>query len=143
MDRERAWRGKQGASLASGHVESASAVAHPLPSDSANAFITDPPYYDAVPYSHLADFFYVWLRRSLGTIHKELFSDEATPKSDEIVVDRPHELSTSTKGIAFYESELAKAFGEGQRVVRAGWHRHDCFCQQDHGQLGSHFESGR
>jgi adenine-specific DNA methylase len=103
----------------SGHVQSASAVAHPLPSDSANAFITDPPYYDAVPYSHLADFFYVWLRRSLGTIHRELFSDEATPKSDEIVVDRPHELSTSTKGIAFYESELAKAFGEGQRVLRA------------------------
>jgi adenine-specific DNA methylase len=40
-----------------GHVEKASAAAHPLPSDSVNAVITDPQYYDAVPYSHLADFF--------------------------------------------------------------------------------------
>jgi putative DNA methylase len=101
-----------------GHVESASAAAHPMPSDSANAYITDPPYYDSVPYSHLADFFYVWLRRSLGTIHTELFSAEATPKSAEIVVDRSHELSTSSKGIEFYESELAKAFEEGRRVLR-------------------------
>jgi putative DNA methylase len=103
----------------SGHVERASATAHPLPSDSADALITDPPYYDSVPYSHLADFFYVWLRRSLGTTHPELFRESATPKSDEIVVDRPHELSTSTKGIEFYESELTKAFSDGQRVVRA------------------------
>ena len=101
-----------------GHIENASATAHPLPSDSADAFITDPPYYDAVPYSHLADFFYVWLRRSLGTTHTELFKSDATPKSAEIVVDRPHELSTSTKGIFFYESELTKAFAEGRRVVR-------------------------
>lgn len=102
-----------------GHIESASAQAHPLPSDSAEAFITDPPYYDAVPYSHLADFFYVWLRRSLGTIHADLFKHDATPKSAEIVVDRPHELSTSKKGIAFYEGELSKAFAEGRRVVRS------------------------
>jgi adenine-specific DNA methylase len=102
-----------------GQTVNASAAAHPMPSDSADAFITDPPYYDAVPYSHLSDFFYVWLRRSLGTIHAELFKNDATPKSAEIVVDRPHELSTSTKGIAFYEGELAKAFAEGRRVVRS------------------------
>jgi putative DNA methylase len=101
-----------------GHVEIASAAAHPLPSDFADAFIIDPPYYDAVPYSHLADFFYVWLRRSLGTIHTELFKDDATPKSAEIVVDRRHVLSTSTKGISFYEGELTKAFAEGRRVLR-------------------------
>ncbi len=27
--------------------------------------LTDPPYYDAIPYSDLMDFFYVWLRRTL------------------------------------------------------------------------------
>ena len=106
------------AAVLGGHVENASAAAHPLPSDSADAVITDPPYYDAVPYSHLADFFYVWLRRSLGTLHPELFKNDATPKCAEIVVDRPHHLSTSTKGIAFYESELTKAFGEARRVLR-------------------------
>ncbi len=101
-----------------GQIENASATAHPMPSDSADAFITDPPYYDAVPYSHLADFFYVWLRRSLGTTHAELFRGDATPKAAEIVVDRPHELSTSTKRTTFYESELTKAFAEGRRVLR-------------------------
>src|SRR5207249_4809180 len=31
--------------------EQTSATGHPLPDDSAHAFITDPPYYDAVPYA--------------------------------------------------------------------------------------------
>ena len=96
----------------------ASATAHPLPDDSANALVTDPPYYDAVPYAYLSDFFYVWLRRNLFSVHPDLFNGELVPKDSEIVVDRPHELSNSTHDIAFYERELAKAFGEGRRVVR-------------------------
>jgi putative DNA methylase len=47
-----------------------------------------------------------------------LFKDEVVPKVSEIVVDRPHELSNSTHDIAYYEQELAKAFGEGRRVLR-------------------------
>lgn len=101
-----------------GHVERASAVRHPLPDDSADALITDPPYYDAVPYAHLSDFFYVWLRRSVGGYYPALFSDVQVAKDEEIVVDRPHELSNSTHDIAFYERELTKAFADGRRVVR-------------------------
>ena len=52
--------------LHTGHVEQASATDHTLPEDSANALFTDPPYYDAVPYAHLSDFFFVWLRRALS-----------------------------------------------------------------------------
>ncbi len=96
----------------------ASATEHPLPDDSAHALITDPPYYDAVPYAYLSDFFYVWLRRSLISVHPDLFKGEVVPKDAEIVVDRPHELSDSNHDIAFYESELKKAFKEGRRVVR-------------------------
>src|SRR4029077_9550207 len=33
---------------------------------------TDPPYYDNIGYADLADFFYVWLRRSLRTVYPEL-----------------------------------------------------------------------
>jgi putative DNA methylase len=101
-----------------GHVERASAVEHPLPNDSADALITDPPYYDAVPYAHLSDFFYVWLRRSIGGYYPALFGDSQVAKEEEIVVDRPHELSNSTHNIAFYERELTKAFADGRRVVR-------------------------
>ena len=99
-------------------VAAASAGAHPLPSDSAHALITDPPYYDAVPYAHLSDFFYVWLRRSVADIHPDLFVEKLTPKQAEVVVDRPHELSTSNHDVEFYERELTNAFGEGRRILR-------------------------
>lgn len=47
--------------------------------------ITDPPYYDAIPYSDLMDFFYVWLRRTLRGFSKDLdeaFSAPMAPKWD-------------------------------------------------------------
>lgn len=34
---------------------------------------TDPPYYDNIGYADLSDFFYVWLRRSLGNVWPDLF----------------------------------------------------------------------
>jgi adenine-specific DNA methylase len=103
---------------AAGQAEAASAVSHPLADDSAHAFITDPPYYDAVPYAYLSDFFYVWLRRCLFRDLPDLFAHASVPKDAEIVVDRPHELSNSTHDIAFYERELTKAFAEGRRILR-------------------------
>jgi putative DNA methylase len=48
---------------------------------------TDPPYYDNVGYADLADFFYVWLRRSLSTIYPTLMGTVLTPKTDELVAD--------------------------------------------------------
>ena len=102
-----------------GQADVASATAHPLPDASANALITDPPYYDAVPYSYLSDFFYVWLRRSLSTVLPDMFAEQCVPKDSEIVVDRSHALSNSTHDIAFYERELMKAFAESRRVLRA------------------------
>ena len=46
---------------------------------------TDPPYYDNIAYADLSDFFYVWLRRSLGQLFPEALSTIATPKSEELV----------------------------------------------------------
>ena len=100
-----------------GHAESSSAAQHLLPDDSAHAVVTDPPYYDAVPYAHLSDFFYVWLKRSIGRLYPQLLSDPQVPKDAEIVVDRPHELSNSTHDIVFYERELTRAFAESRRIL--------------------------
>jgi putative DNA methylase len=97
-----------------------SATLSPLPTDSAAAFITDPPYYDAVPYACLSDFFYGWLRRSLRNTHADLFASPQVPKEEEIVVDRPHSLSKSEKDVSFYERELAKAFADGRRALHPG-----------------------
>jgi adenine-specific DNA methylase len=106
-------------SSSTGTVEKASASDHPMPSDSADLFLTDPPYYDAVPYAYLSDYFYVWLRRALASALPDLFNSPSVPKDEEIVVDRPHELSNSTHDITFYERELTKAFGEGRRIIRS------------------------
>jgi putative DNA methylase len=48
---------------------------------------TDPPYYDNVPYADLSDYFYVWLRRSLGDVFPSLLATLQTPKVDELVAD--------------------------------------------------------
>jgi len=103
--------------VSEGHIVQCSATAHWLPDDSAQLFFTDPPYYDAVPYAYLSDFFYVWLRRCLAGIDPELAQLAVVPKDEEIVVDRPHELSNSTHDIAFYERELCRAFAEARRVL--------------------------
>jgi hypothetical protein len=82
------------------------------------ALVTDPPYYDAIAYASLSDYFYVWLRRTLGGIHGVLLGDALTPKRDVIIVDMPHELNIYQRDIAFYERELTRAFSEGRRILR-------------------------
>ncbi len=50
-----------------------------------DVIVTDPPYYDAIPYSDLMDFFYVWLRRSLYGLSDEIdqvFHNPLSPKWD-------------------------------------------------------------
>ena len=51
------------------------------------AVSTDPPYYDNIGYSDLSDFFYVWLRRSLGGVHAKTVGTMLTPKAEELVAD--------------------------------------------------------
>lgn len=48
---------------------------------------TDPPYYDNITYSDLSDYFYVWLRRSIGRHFPEAFGSILTPKADELVAE--------------------------------------------------------
>ncbi|MCT1384105.1 DUF1156 domain-containing protein [Brachybacterium sp. p3-SID1565] len=48
---------------------------------------TDPPYYDNIGYSDLSDYFYVWLRRSLGSVHSQALGTLLTPKSEELVAN--------------------------------------------------------
>jgi adenine-specific DNA methylase len=107
------------ARCAPGHVEQASATAHPLPNDAAHALITDPPYYDAVPYSDLSEFFFVWLRRSLGKYHPDLFGATTVPKDEEAIWN-PSRIYSKTgrpKDESFYEQQMHRAFAEARRVV--------------------------
>ena len=56
---------------------------------------TDPPYYDNIGYADLSDFFYIWLRRSLRTVHPDVFSTLLTPKDSELIAT-PHRHNGSS-----------------------------------------------
>ena len=49
--------------------------------------VTDPPYYDSINYAVLSDFFYVWLKRSVGFLHKDLLALPLTPKREQTVMN--------------------------------------------------------
>jgi putative DNA methylase len=70
---------------------------------------TDPPYYDNVGYADLADFFYVWLRRSLGMVYRELFATLLTPKAAELVAD-PFRAGGAAKAENLFEQGFTRAF---------------------------------
>lgn len=95
-----------------GQVLQSSAFSHPLPDDASYCFLTDPPYYDAVPYADLSDFFIVWLKRTIGDNYKELFNSGLAPKDEECIVD---EIKGKDKN--YFESTMAKAMAEGRRIL--------------------------
>lgn len=95
-----------------------SATAHSLPDDSAHALITDPPYYNAVPYADLSDFFYVWLRRSLRSVHPALFAEPLSPKAEECCEMAGWDPDRyALKDGKWFESQMTKALAEGRRVL--------------------------
>ena len=105
-----------------GQVQLADACKSPLPADSCSVWFTDPPYYDAIPYSDLSDFFFVWLKRCLPG-HKVLadpFDSEnpLTPKTQEIVQDETRQTVAGVKDRNFFEVQMSAAFAEGRKVMR-------------------------
>jgi putative DNA methylase len=92
-------------------------------SDSSIDNITvDPPYYDNVQYAELSDFFYVWLKRSVGHLYPEYFRDELTNKDDEAVANPARIVSMGKKKKELaeqdYENKMTAAFREMYRVLR-------------------------
>jgi len=75
---------------------------------SPRVFSTDPPYYDNIPYADLSDFFYVWLRRSLGDVFPDLFATLAVPKLAELVAT-PYRHSSRQSADAFFLDGMTQA----------------------------------
>ncbi len=71
---------------------------------------TDPPYYDNIGYADLSDFFYAWLRRSLGQIYPDLFSTLLTPKGEELVATPYRFGGDREKAEDHFLTGLRKAF---------------------------------
>ena len=106
-----------------GQVQLADAAEHPLPDEAAAVWFSDPPYYDAIPYADLSDFFFVWLRRAAQSapLMRDPFdsANALTPKRRECVWNRAHDYEGRPKDGAFFEAAITRAFDEGRRILRS------------------------
>jgi len=93
-----------------------------------DAIVTDPPYYDAIPYSDLMDFFYVWLRRTLFGLSPEIdeaFRGTLAPKwnhaknDGELIDDSSRFSSDKTKSRATYEDGMFRAFQSSHKAIKS------------------------
>jgi putative DNA methylase len=90
--------------------------------------VTDPPYYDAIPYSDLMDFFYVWLRRTLPGLSPEIdeaFREPLGPKwsgerqDGELIDDSSRFDGDKTASKKAYEDGMFRAFQACDRALVA------------------------
>jgi adenine-specific DNA methylase len=99
------------------HPEVVNLPAQVLNGKPVSTIITDPPYYDAIPYADLSDFFYVWLRRSIGDQFPDAFAKLITPKSDELVQHSDHFDGNNKAAKEFYESGMATTFQSARDLL--------------------------
>ena len=108
-------------SLAAGTVQMADAADQRLPDETVSVWFTDPPYYDAIPYADLSDFFLVWAKRSLPTncLLPDPFDpgNPLAPKQQEAVQDETKQDEGRPKDRSWFEETMARAFAEGRRVL--------------------------
>ena len=103
---------------------SATSLIH-LADHSIDAIVVDPPYSDNVQYSELADFFYVWLKRSQGHRRPEWFSSLLCENSEEAVKNdarfRAIGRTGKAAGVAAqaqYQDRMTRVFAEAHRLLR-------------------------
>ncbi len=71
---------------------------------------TDPPYYDNIGYAALSDFFYVWLRRSIGDLYPPLFDTVLVPKMPELTASPERFEGDKDKAKDHFESGFRRTF---------------------------------
>lgn len=110
-----------------------------------DVIITDPPYYDAIPYSDLMDFFYVWLRRSLYGLSADIddaFREPVRPKwnhqtnDGEIIDDSSRFNGDNDRSKRAYEDGMFRAFEGLPSCIKAKWTPGRSFRKQAVGRLG-------
>lgn len=96
----------------------ANALDQLLPEESVDTVFTDPPYANQVPYAHLADFFYGWLRLGLKDFLPQAFSLDETEKRRELTENR----AVKNGGVhdrGWYERRMYEAFVQMKKAIRA------------------------
>ena len=92
-----------------------------MPIESIDCIVMDPPYYDNVMYAELADFFYVWLKRTAGILFPREFSSYLTDKDREAVANPIRFIGQQKKSSLAgrdYQERMAAIFAECRRVLK-------------------------
>jgi putative DNA methylase len=89
---------------------------------SVDCVVMDPPYYDNVMYAELADFFYVWLKRTAGLLYPDQFSSYLTDKDREAVANaakfRGQKGGAKNLAGKDYQRRMQAIFAECRRVLK-------------------------
>lgn len=89
--------------------------------------VTDPPYYDAIGYSVLMDYFYVWLRRTLSGLGSDFdtaFYEPLAPKWDhdkndgELIDDASRFSGDKERSKRNYEEGMARVFSACHKSLK-------------------------
>lgn len=85
-------------------------------------WFTDPPYYDAIPYADLSDFFFAWLKQCLpkSPLLRDPYdaSNSGTPKLRECVWNQAYVVDGRPKDGSFFERTVSRCFAEARRFLR-------------------------
>lgn len=71
---------------------------------------TDPPYFDAIGYADLSDYFYMWHRRALRAVHPDLFTTLATPKTGELTAIPSHHGKSADQAREYFVDGFTETF---------------------------------
>ena len=98
-----------------------SATKIPLKDESISCIVVDPPYAENVMYGEVSDFFYVWLKRSIGDLFPDVFKTTLTEKEEEAIANpaRFRGMGKSAKKLAQedYKTKMEACFHEMHRVL--------------------------
>ena len=90
-----------------------------LSDDSFDAAVIDPPYYFSIHYADLSNFFYVWLKRSVGHLYPGLFATPLAPKNQEVIQNRANPHHSRYISAEEFELRLERSLQEIARVVKS------------------------
>ncbi|MDY0170821.1 MAG: hypothetical protein RBS80_30040, partial [Thermoguttaceae bacterium] len=88
-----------------------------LETDLMDLVVTDPPYYDSIPYSDISDYFYIWLRRAAGRHYPGIFRTDLVVRDDELIQHAGRYDGDNARAKTVYEDGMSVAFQECARVL--------------------------
>ena len=80
--------------------------------------VADPPYFKAIGYADVSDFFYIWHRRAIGRQLLDLFSMSTTPKQGELIASPYRHGGSQAEATQYFIKGFTEVFAGLRRASR-------------------------